>query len=127
MFPADLPISTLRIFSLNNVRKSWELLDGGKNSKEPRPVGVRLLRGKTGSFASPADSAARVFPKDATTGSRKASPGTSYLRRRAQTGVRMERIAAVRAAIAQGTYYVSAADLAQKLMDRMLSHQPARN
>lgn len=37
------------------------------------------------------------------------------------SGVRMERVSSIRAAIANGCYNVSSADLAQKLMDYMLS------
>jgi hypothetical protein len=36
------------------------------------------------------------------------------------SGVRMERVSSIRAAIANGCYNVSSADLAQKLMDYML-------
>jgi anti-sigma28 factor (negative regulator of flagellin synthesis) len=41
--------------------------------------------------------------------------------------IRMERVASLRAAIAQGDYHVSAADLAQKLMDHMLAHRQSRD
>ena len=37
------------------------------------------------------------------------------------SGVRMEKVSSIRAAIANGCYNVSSADLAQKLMDYMLS------
>jgi anti-sigma28 factor (negative regulator of flagellin synthesis) len=37
------------------------------------------------------------------------------------SGVRMDRVISIRAAIANGCYHVSSADLAQKLMDYMLT------
>jgi flagellar biosynthesis anti-sigma factor FlgM len=37
------------------------------------------------------------------------------------SGVRMDRVSSIRAAIANGCYHVSSADLAQKLMDYMLT------
>jgi anti-sigma28 factor (negative regulator of flagellin synthesis) len=39
----------------------------------------------------------------------------------------MERIVTIRAAIAQGSYHVSAAALARKLMGHMLAHRPSQN
>jgi anti-sigma28 factor (negative regulator of flagellin synthesis) len=97
MFSAYLSINIVRIFSLGKERKSWELLDIN-------------------------ESASSVFQKGATE-FRKASPDPSY----AQMGVRMERIVTIRAAIAQGSYHVSAAALARKLMGHMLAHRPSQN
>jgi anti-sigma28 factor (negative regulator of flagellin synthesis) len=37
-------------------------------------------------------------------------------------GVRLERVASIRAAIANGSYGISSADLAQKLIDQMMGH-----
>jgi anti-sigma28 factor (negative regulator of flagellin synthesis) len=125
MFSADLPISILRIFSLNKVRKSWELLDIDESKDGARQGRVGLFRVKRSCFAPAEDSpkgVSNVFQKDAT-GFRKASQDSSY----AQMGVRMERIVTIRAAIAQGSYHVSAADLALKLMGHMLAHRPSQH
>ncbi len=44
----------------------------------------------------------------------------------ADSPLRTEHIARIRAAIAEGRYHVSAADLAQKLIDHMLANQPPK-
>jgi hypothetical protein len=122
----------MRIFSLNKARKSWELFDATESLVKTRPAQVRpcnvqmhLCKVKVSCFAFNADSPAggsRAFRRGAV-GFHKASPHPSDDRMH----VRMERIAAIRAAIAQGSYHVSAADLAQKLIDHMLAHQRSKN
>ena len=110
---------------MNKVRKSWELSGIDESRDGARQDRVGLFRVKKSCLAPAADSPKRVssvFQKDAT-GFRKASPDSSY----AQMGVRMERIVTIRAAIAQGSYHVSAADLALKLMGHMLAHRPSQH
>jgi Anti-sigma-28 factor, FlgM len=120
----------MRIFSLNKARKSWELFDATESLEKPRPAQVRLCKVnpckvKMSCFAFTADSPAagrRAFRRGAI-GFQKSSPHPSDGR----MDVRKERIAAIRAAIAQGSYHVPAADLAQKLIDHMLAHQRSKN
>jgi Anti-sigma-28 factor, FlgM len=128
MFSAYPPISIMRIFSLNKVRKSWELLHVNESRHGVRHGQAGIFKRKNLKMscvvvtASSPKSVLSGFQRGAT-GLRRASPDPSY----AQRDVRMERVAAIRAAIAQGSYHVSAADLAQKLMDHMLAHRPAKN
>jgi hypothetical protein len=115
----------MRIFSLNKARKSWELFDATKSLGKTRPAQVRLCKVKISCFALTADSPAggsTAFRRGAI-GFQKSSPHPSDDR----MDVRMERIAAIRAAIARDSYHVSAADLAQKLIDHMLAHQRSKN
>jgi flagellar biosynthesis anti-sigma factor FlgM len=121
MFRADLPIYVMRIASLNKARKSWELFDVARSREKTRRVPAHLCRIKLSCLVSTADSpnsAHRAFQKDSA-----ALPAASP----APTPARMERVAALRAAIAQGRYHVSAADLAQKIMDHMLALHPPKN
>jgi hypothetical protein len=122
----------MRIFSLNKARKSWELFDATKSLGKTRPAQVRLCnvqmhlcKVKVSCFASTADSPAggRGAFRRGAIGFQKSSPHPSDDR----MDVRMERIAAIRAAIARDSYHVSAADLAQKLIDHMLAHQRSKN
>lgn len=110
---------------MNKARKSWELFDATESLEKPLPAQVRLCKVKMSCFAFTPDSPAggsRAFRRDAV-GFQKSPPHPSDDR----THVRMERIAAIRNAIARGSYRVSAADLAQKIMDRMLAHQRSKN
>jgi anti-sigma28 factor (negative regulator of flagellin synthesis) len=114
MFCLDPPIDIVRIFSLNKARKSRKLLDLARSRETTRRVRVRLCSVKINCYASTADSASGVggVLKTGVTGSQ---------------GARMERLAALKTAIAQGRYHVSAADLAEKLIDHMLACQARKN
>ena len=104
MFRADLPIYVMRIVSLNKARRSSESFNVARSRRSTRRVPARLCRIKLSCLASPSPTSTTPTPPP--------------------TPTRMERLADLKAAIAQGRYHVSAADLAQKLMDHLLGSRP---
>ena len=89
---------------MNRLRKILRLFDYAarcKKTSRPRPATM-----------SPSDQLRSIRRRAA--GVEDPSPDDSPLR--------MEHIARIRAAIAGGRYHVSAADLAQKLVDNMLAN-----
>ncbi len=106
MFRADLPIYVMRIFSLNKARRSSESFNAARSRRSTRRVPARLYRIKLSCLASPSPTSTAPDPTPP------------------PTPTRMERLADLKAAIAQGRYHVSAADLAQKLMDHLLGSRP---
>ena len=107
MVSPHLPIDIMRMLSLNRLRKFRPLLDHTARCKElPR-----------------LDAAARMSPRDQLRSIRRraAAAEESFS---ADAHARMEHIARIRTAIAEGRYHVSAADLVQKLIDHMLVNRP---
>jgi anti-sigma28 factor (negative regulator of flagellin synthesis) len=86
----------------------------GENRLERRKQGVRHRALACTNRAPLADSA------ELTQFDRQDSIPTAYT-----PALRMERIAILRKAIAEGRYYVPAGDLAQKLIDHMLANRPS--
>jgi anti-sigma28 factor (negative regulator of flagellin synthesis) len=91
-----------------------------KGREKTRRAQAGLCKAEGSGFASTADSSGsieRAVREDAI-GVEAASPDGSP--------ARLERLAVLRTAIAEGRYRVSAAELAQKLMDHMLALQPEK-
>jgi anti-sigma28 factor (negative regulator of flagellin synthesis) len=108
------------MLSLNKARRSRELSGIAKGREKTRCAQAGLCKAEGSGFASTADSSGsieRALREDAI-GVEAASPDGSP--------ARLERLAVLRTAIAEGRYRVSAAELAQKLMDHMLALQPEK-
>ncbi len=115
MFPSHLPIDIMRIVSLNRLRKSRRLFDHPVRSKETLRCQETLSLDGVGTMSS--------------------SEHLRAIRRRAagveappssDSHLRMERISRIRTAIAEGRYHVSAADLAQKLIQHIRTNRPPK-
>ncbi len=105
VFP-HLPIDILRIVSLNRFRKFRRSFDHSLRCEErPRP-----------------DAAASLSTSDQLHSIRRRAGGADEPLF-AGLDARMEHIARIRIAIAEGRYHVSAADLAQKLIDHMVANR----
>jgi anti-sigma28 factor (negative regulator of flagellin synthesis) len=120
MFCAYPPIENMRILSLNRARRSRELIGIARSREKTCRVQPRLCKAKGSHIASTADSPNsihRALQKDVIE-IQPASPDHSR--------ARMERLVALKTAIAQGRYQVSAADLAQKLINHMLARRPLK-
>jgi anti-sigma28 factor (negative regulator of flagellin synthesis) len=99
----------MRIVSLNRVRKSRRSIDYTDwRKKTPRPDGVATV--------SPSEQLRTIRRRAAGT----AEPSSADL------PPRMENIARIGRAIAEGRYHVSAADLAKKLIHHMLANRPSK-
>ncbi len=109
MFSRDLPIDIMRIVSLNRVRKIRSLFDSTARRNKTLCLEATATRSSIDQLRSIRKRAA---------GAEDPSP--------ADSPVRTELIARIRAAIAEGRYHVSAAHLAQKLIDNMLANQPPK-
>jgi hypothetical protein len=90
-----LPIEAIRVVSLKKVWSSWAVFDSGGHWVWGKEDTLRQRYGKT----------SRIRIIDSAT---------------AAADVRMERVARIRAEIANGCYHVSSEDLAQKLIGVML-------
>jgi anti-sigma28 factor (negative regulator of flagellin synthesis) len=102
----DLPIDIMRIVSLNRLRKFRRLFDYTVRCEEmPR-----------------LDAAAKMSSSDQLRSIRKRA-GKVEEPSSADSHARMEHLAGIRTAIAEGRYHVSAADLAQKLIDHMVANR----
>jgi hypothetical protein len=109
MVSPHLPIEIMRMVSLNRLRKFRRLFDHTLRCKEtPRldaapwtPPGdhLRSIRRRAAEAEDPFAAAAHA---------------------------RMERIARIRNAIAEGRYHVSPEDLAEKLINHMLTNHPPK-
>ncbi len=108
MFLSHLPIEIMRIVSLNRLRKSRRWF--GRNL-----CGEQYPRLDTAIGIS-SDAQLRFIRRRAA-----GVEGSSF-----SSAVRMEHIARIRTAIAEGRYHVSAADLAQKLVDHMVARCAAK-
>jgi anti-sigma28 factor (negative regulator of flagellin synthesis) len=104
MFFPHLPIDIMRIVSLNRLRKSQRLFDRTLFSDETPHLGAAAQRSSSEALRS---IRRRVAGED------DSHPAPS--------AARMEHIARIQDAIAAGRYHVSAADLAQKLIDHILA------
>jgi anti-sigma28 factor (negative regulator of flagellin synthesis) len=104
-----LPIDIMRMVSLNRLRKSQRLFDYTVRYDES----LRL------------DAAPRMSSSDQLRSIRKRAAGAEEASS-ADSHSRMEHIACIRTAIAEGRYHVSAADLAQKLIDHMIANRPPK-
>jgi flagellar biosynthesis anti-sigma factor FlgM len=109
MVSPHLPIDIMRMVSLNRLRKSQRLFDHAVRCQE-------ILR---------PDAAAKMSSSDQLRSIRKRAAGAEEPSS-ADSHARMERIAFIRTAIAEGRYHVSAADLAQKLIDHMIANRPPK-
>jgi len=110
----------MRILSLNKARRLRELIGLATGRKKTRPAQARLCNVKVSRFTSTADSPnsiRRALQKDA---AEIQSTSPEHLR------ARIEHLIALKTAIAEGRYQVSAADLAQKLMDHLLVPRPVK-
>jgi anti-sigma28 factor (negative regulator of flagellin synthesis) len=104
MFPPHLPIEIVRRVFLNRSRKSRRLFDHTLRCDEmPR-----------------LDSSATMSSVDQLRSIRRRAAGIEETFS-AASPARMEHLARIRAAIAEGRYHVSAADLAEKLIHHMVA------
>jgi anti-sigma28 factor (negative regulator of flagellin synthesis) len=109
MFPPHLPIDTMRVVSLNRERKSRRSIDYTDwRKKTLRP-----------------DGAATMSPSEQLRSIRRRAAGIEEPSS-AGSPPRMENIARIGRAIAEGRYHVSAADLAKKLIHHMLANRPSK-
>ncbi len=97
---------------MRNGLDGLKALLGVTSASEPQPGLVK--RGSSPGTAS--------FAGDRATLS---SAGAEALQAAGESDARMEKVAAVRAALAAGTYLVPASDVAEKMIDSMLGHLPA--
>ena len=108
VFP-HLPIDIMRMVSLNRLRKSQRLFNYTLRCQEmPR-----------------LDAAVKMLSSDQLCSIRRHAAGAEQPSSGASLA-RMEHIARIRTAIAEGRYHVSAADLAEKLIDYMVANRPAK-
>ncbi len=114
MFSPHLPIDIMRIVSLNRLRKSRRLFDCPVPSQETLRC-KKTLRPAVAAAISPSDQLRTI---------RRSAAGVQEPS--ADSPLRMEEIARIRTAIAEGHYHVSSADLAQKLIDHMLANCPPK-
>jgi len=108
------PIETERTVSLKNVWSSWTFFDHGGNWIWSKEDTLRQRDGKTCRVVLTGRSKTgtkRLF-QNRTTQSFEATMDLS--------DARMEKVIRIRKAIANGSYNVSSANLAQKLIDTML-------
>lgn len=111
---SDPPIEPMRVVSLKSVWDSWTLFDvvgdwvWGEEAPSPHRYGTSCRVCVTDSSMA---AAGQMFERRSRTKSLECV--TTLF------GIRMERVARIRAAIANGSYTVSSADVAQKLMSNM--------
>ena len=109
MFLRHLSIDTVRIVSLNRLRKFRQLFDRTARCRES----LRFDAIPTVTFSEQIRSI------------RRRAAGAPQPRS-TDSQLRMEKIAGIRAAIAEGRYHVSADDLAQKMIDTVLDKRPPK-
>jgi anti-sigma28 factor (negative regulator of flagellin synthesis) len=110
MFLPHLPIDIMRIVSLNRSRKFRRMFDSTVRRKRTPRFGATPTMSSTEQIRLIRRRAAGV----------EAPPTASF-------DLRMEHIARIRTAIAEGRYYVSAEELTQKLVDTLLEIQPRKS
>jgi hypothetical protein len=108
------------MLSLNKVRRSreWSGISKGREKTRRGQAGLCTAEGR--GFAAMADAAGSI--------ERARREGAAGLEAASLDGspAQVERLAELQAAIAEGRYHVSAAELAEKLMEHALAHQPVK-
>src|ERR1700734_497523 len=105
VFP-HLPIDMMRMVSLNRLRKFRRLFNDTVRCKETLRLAAAPRMSSSDHLRSIRRRAARVQEPPS-----------------AGSHARMEHIARIRTALAEGRYHISAADLAQKLIDHMIANR----